>query len=201
MTKDHDFKALVRARMEATGESYVTARDQLMRQSGGETSVEPATGSSGRTFRLSSDDEGRKAMNALVDSIQTNLYDHAGIDVDDREVRIWMGEPPTFAITIPRSAIRLARAVPDSAAGGSLGAHGRRGKWLVNGATTGLVTLELDPAVRAQLHPQSAIPADIQAKVPWFVRPLVRDRSPKVRQLTVSVDDPGAFLAQLGLAR
>jgi Ser/Thr protein kinase RdoA (MazF antagonist) len=43
MTKDRDFKALVRARMEKTGESYTTARERLLEQRG----VAEAAGAAG----------------------------------------------------------------------------------------------------------------------------------------------------------
>lgn len=52
-----------------------------------------------------------------------------------------------FHAKIPRRAIREIR--PDVAAVLGWGVHGWRGRWLVNGSSSGLVRLELDPAVRA----------------------------------------------------
>jgi hypothetical protein len=59
---------------------------------------------------------------------------------------------------------------------GGIGVHGWRGAWLVNGAASGLVSITVDPPVRA-----------------WAVGVPVR-----LRQLTVSLEDPDAFRAALG---
>jgi hypothetical protein len=59
---------------------------------------------------------------------------------------------------------------------GGIGVHGWRGSWLVNGATTGLVAITVDPAVRA-----------------WAVGVPV-----KLHQLTLSLEDPDALSGALG---
>jgi len=55
------------------------------------------------------------------------------------------------------------------------GAHGWRGRWLVNGASDGIVTLELSEPVRAFV---SGVPI-------------------RLKELSVSLDDPVAFLTAL----
>ena len=57
----------------------------------------------------------------------------------------------------------------------SLGVHGWRGRWLVNGAAGPLVALEIEPPVRARVI---GIPV-------------------RLRELFVSVDDPDAVIAEL----
>ena len=82
-----------------------------------------------------------------------------------------------FDAELPRSAIRSAHPVKNPFPG-SFGAHGWRGRWLVNGAAGPLVALQLEPAVRARV-----------ARFPV-----------RVRELMVSVDDPDGLVAMLGLA-
>src|ERR1700691_4782361 len=59
---------------------------------------------------------------------------------------------------------------------GGIGVHGWRGRWLVNGATTGLLALTIDPPVRALA---TGIPVHL-------------------RQLILSLEDPDALVAALG---
>jgi hypothetical protein len=56
------------------------------------------------------------------------------------------------------------------------GAHGWRGRWLVNGSSHGLVRIDLDPPAAATV---------------LFLRP-------SVHELRVSVDDPDGLIAALG---
>ena len=60
---------------------------------------------------------------------------------------------------------------------GSWGAHGWRGRWLVNGSSRGIVEIDLDPAQRAYL---------------LGVWPIT------LRVLFVSLEDPDGLLAALG---
>jgi hypothetical protein len=69
----------------------------------------------------------------------------SGVWVGRDAVRITMGWG--FRATIPRRAVREIR--PDTAAVRGWGVHGWRGQWLVNGSSSGLVRLEVEPAVRA----------------------------------------------------
>ena len=90
---------------------------------------------------------------------------------DTLKVRLGWG----FAATIPRSAIRSAQ--PFHGLVGGIGVHGWRGRWLVNGAATGIVELDLDPVQRA----------------------FVTGFPVRLTQLRVSLEEPERFLAQLGL--
>ena len=60
---------------------------------------------------------------------------------------------------------------------GGWGAHGWRGRWLVNGSSAGIVQLDLEPRQRAWL---------------LSIWPLT------LRVLYVSLDDPHGFLAAIG---
>ncbi len=57
----------------------------------------------------------------------------------------------------------------------SRGAHGWRGRWLVNGAGDGLVVIDISPPARARV---TGVPV-------------------RLRELTVSVEDPDALAAEL----
>ena len=78
-----------------------------------------------------------------------------------------------FRATVARSAITGVRAA--SGLVGGIGVHGWRGRWLVNGAASGLVRLTIDPPGRA-----------------YMVVPV------PLCQLTVSLEDPDAFIEALG---
>lgn len=70
---------------------------------------------------------------------------HVEVLDDTVEVRLGWG----FTASIPRSSIRTASRLPRTFI--SRGAHGWRGRWLVNGAGNGLVTLTIDPPARARV--------------------------------------------------
>lgn len=93
------------------------------------------------------------------------------VDGDRVSVRLsWM-----FRATFSRQAVTQATSRPDWHPI-SVGAHGWRGRWLVNGARSGIVVLDIDGRPRA-----------------WVTGIPVR-----LRQLAVSMDDPDAFLATVG---
>jgi len=79
-----------------------------------------------------------------------------------------------FRACIPFGSIR--RIYRDRDMRGGIGVHGWRGRWLVNGAVSGIVTLEIDPAVRA-----------------WVVGIPIR-----LRRLHLSLQDPEGLIAALG---
>jgi hypothetical protein len=93
------------------------------------------------------------------------------VELGGDTLRVGMGW--AFRATIPVSQITEAR--PRSGLVGGIGVHGWRGRWLVNGAAAGLVTLTIDPEVRA--------------RVVVAVR---------LRELSLSLEDPDGFLAALG---
>ncbi|MEO5840379.1 MAG: hypothetical protein ABIQ73_11805 [Acidimicrobiales bacterium] len=78
-----------------------------------------------------------------------------------------------FAATVARSAI--ADVCRISGRAWSWGAHGWRGRWLVNGSSRGLVRLTIDPPGRARCL---GVPV-------------------KLRELALSLDDPDGFVAAL----
>jgi len=78
-----------------------------------------------------------------------------------------------FRATVPRAAITDVRATRGIV--GGIGVHGWRGRWLVNGAARGLVTLAIDPPCRGRM----VVPV-------------------QVSELTMSLEDPDAFMEALG---
>ena len=63
------------------------------------------------------------------------------VEVDAQVVRVRMGW--AFGADIPRSSVRTATNDHDRVLG--WGVHGWRGKWLVNGSSSGIVRIEIDP--------------------------------------------------------
>ena len=96
------------------------------------------------------------------------------VELDDEVVRVRLGWGFTAQIT--RRAITGARRGPD-VKGITAGAHGWRGRWLVNASRQGIVHLDVDPPARA-----------------WTLAIPVR-----LRRLAVSLEDPDGFLAALAL--
>jgi hypothetical protein len=96
------------------------------------------------------------------------------VELDGDTLRVRMGW--AFGAAIPVSHITAVR--PRSGPVGGIGVHGWRGRWLVNGATTGLVVISVDPEVRA-----------------WGTGIPVR-----LRELTLSLEDPDALVAGLSAA-
>jgi hypothetical protein len=93
------------------------------------------------------------------------------VDVGDDLLRVRMSW--AFSLDAPLVNVRDAR--PDSGRVGGWGVHGWRGRWLVNGSSSGLVRIDLSPPVRGRMGP-----------VPI-----------RVRQLRVSVEDPDRLVAAL----
>lgn len=96
------------------------------------------------------------------------------LDLDNDSVRVRLGWG--FSAHIPRRTITAAGRAPDIN-GITAGAHGWRGRWLVNGSRRGIVRLDVDPPTRA-----------------WTLGIPIR-----LRQLAVSLEDPDGFLAALAL--
>jgi hypothetical protein len=93
------------------------------------------------------------------------------VEVGDDVLRVRMGW--AFRLDAPLVNVRDAR--PDPARVWSWGVHGWGGRWLVNGSSSGLVRIDVSPAVRARMGPISIT----------------------VRELRVSVDDPKGLVSQL----
>ena len=97
------------------------------------------------------------------------------VEVGDDLVRVRMSW--AFSLDAPLVNVRDAR--PDTGRVGGWGVHGWRGRWLVNGSSSGLVRIDLSQPVRGRMGP---IPIGI-------------------RQLRVSVEDPDGLVAALTTRR
>jgi hypothetical protein len=93
------------------------------------------------------------------------------LEVDPDRVGVRMGWG--FHADLPRRSIRSVRRVGNAVM--SIGVHGWRGRWLVNGAYGPLVALEIDPPVRARACGIAV----------------------RLSELLVSVEDPDAVISQL----
>jgi hypothetical protein len=96
------------------------------------------------------------------------------VDIGPDRVRVRMGW--AFGAELPRTSIRSARRVPNAI---SIGVHGWRGRWLVNGAAGPLVAVAIDPPAPARVL---GVPV-------------------RLRELVVSVDDPDALIRALSPVR
>lgn len=94
------------------------------------------------------------------------------VDVDADEVRMRMSW--AFRVTIPRS--NVASVGPFDGRIMAWGAHGWRGRWLVNGSSRNVVEINIEPTVRA-----------------WTVIFPIR----RLRMLRVSVEDRDGLIALL----
>ena len=125
------------------------------------------------------------------------MYAESGVRIEGGDLVVWMGEPAVFRATIPMASIAAAERVPDKKPGSSMGVHGMRGRWLVNSAYTGLVRLTIEPHSTALMDPRSALPEGSTAATGLIGRLFLRTRTVKLKELTVSVDDPDALIAAL----
>jgi hypothetical protein len=171
----HDkISAAARQRMAETGESYAAARRAVIREhqaAGGHTPPPDA-----QWFAIRYDDTWSGRVSDTLDRLLFRAgRGVAGVEVDVTQIRVRMG---SFRLDIPRGSVRSARR-SQARVGGTTGVHGRRGRWLVNGSAAGLVELTIDPA--------AAISPSIDT--------LFGLGPSRVDQLTVSLDDPGGFIA------
>jgi hypothetical protein len=96
-------------------------------------------------------------------------FSYAKLSGDRLKVRMGWG----FYASVPRSSITSAKRSRGLVSG--IGVHGWGGRWLVNGAATGLVTITVEPTARA-----------------WVLGAPV-----KLRMLRLSLDDPDGLVAAL----
>ena len=111
---------------------------------------------------------------ALGASVMTPLLagrKRSRLEVTDTHITVRLGW--AFAGDIPRSSVTGAHTKAGKVI--SRGAHGWNGRWLVNGAGTGLVVIDIDPAAKARV---TGIPVHLH-------------------ELTVSVEDPEGLVAAL----
>jgi hypothetical protein len=94
------------------------------------------------------------------------------LELEEEAVRVRMGW--AFSARVPRPSIRSVRRDCDRP--WSIGVHGFRGRWIVNGAAGPIVAMTIDPVAHARAN-------GVQVKL---------------RELLVSIDDPDALVAALG---
>jgi hypothetical protein len=98
----------------------------------------------------------------------------SSVDLDDDSLGVRLGW--AFSARIPRRLVAKAGLGQPPALRLTAGAHGWGGRWLVNGSADGIVTMELSERVRAFV---SGFPI-------------------RLKELSVSLDDPEGFLSALG---
>ncbi|MEO8694612.1 MAG: hypothetical protein ABI658_13900 [Acidimicrobiales bacterium] len=99
---------------------------------------------------------------------------HCRVEIGPETLQVTMGAGGwAFAATVPRTSIADVGQVSGPVWG--WGAHGWRGRWLVNGSSRGLVRLTIKPRGRAHCL---GVPVRLQ-------------------ELTLSLDDPAGFVAAL----
>jgi len=97
----------------------------------------------------------------------------ASVELDPDTIHVRMSW--AFSARIPRRLVAKAGPGKPPTIRFTAGAHGWRGRWLVNGAADGIVTMELAEPVRAHV---SGFPI-------------------RLKELSVSLEDPDGFLAAL----
>jgi len=98
---------------------------------------------------------------------------HSRVVVTATDLHVQLGV--AFRGVVPRRSIRAARRWQGRVWG--WGAHGWRGRWLVNGSSKGIVVFDIEPAARCRVI---GFPVT-------------------VRQLALSLQDPDGLCAALGL--
>ncbi len=165
----HDkIRAAARKRMAETGEPYATARREVIKNYQG---AGAASSSSARWFAIDYSDMGRISL--WDDTRRGGGPGRGGVEVDSAVLRVRV---PDFHLDIPRSSVRSA-ARSDHQTRGTIGVHGRRGRWLVNGSHDGLVELVIDP------------PCYLPRQLSTVFRKM------KVSSLIISLVDPDGFIA------
>ena len=96
------------------------------------------------------------------------------VDLDDQTIHVRLGW--AFSARIPRRLVAGAGLGKPPTIRFTAGAHGWGGRWLVNGAADGIVTIDLSEPVRANV---SGFPI-------------------RLKELSVSLEDPEGFLGALG---
>jgi hypothetical protein len=168
----HDkIRAAARKRMAETGEPYATARREVIKnyqQAGAGAS--PADSA---WFAIDYSNMGRVSL--WTETRLGGGPGRGGVEVDSTVLRVRMAD---FHLDIPRSSVRSAARSARSVRG-TIGVHGGRGRWLVNGSYSGLVELTIEPPCYTTRQPSTL-----------FLRS-------KVTSLTISLVDPDGFIAAI----
>lgn len=96
----------------------------------------------------------------------------SAVEVDELRLRARMGW--AFRAEVPLESVTAVRPYTGLVTG--IGVHGWRGRWLVNGAASGLVDIDIDPPARAYVL---GVPV-------------------RLRTLRISVESPESLIAALG---
>ncbi len=170
----HDkIKAAARKRMAETGEPYATARREVIKDY--QQAGAGASSSSSAWFAIDYSDMGRASLRASRLQDQDQDQGRGGVEVDSTMLRVRMAR---FHLDIPRSSVRSAiRSTRQTR--GTIGVHGGRGRWLVNGSHNGLVELTIEPPYYTARQPSTI-----------FLKM-------KVSSLTISLVNPGGFIAAM----
>lgn len=171
MTHDK-IRAAARKRMAETGEPYATARREVIKNY--QAAGPGASSSSARWFAISYSDMDRVSL--WTDTLMGGGPGRGGVEVDSAVLRVRMAD---FHLDIPRGSVRSA-ARSDHQTRGTIGVHGRRGHWLVNGSHNGLVELVIDP------------PCYLPRQLSTVFLKL------KVSSLIISLVDPDGFIGAVG---
>jgi len=166
----HDkIRAATRKRMAETGEPYIAARREVIKERQRAAGEAPFPGTA--WFAISF---GPDRITAWLDTLAGGGPGRSGVEVDPDELRVRMGD---YKLNVPRSSVRsVARS--QARVGRTTGVHvGPRGTLLVNGSANGLVELSLEPPC----HTGRTLST-------MFV-------NRKVTSLMVSLVDPDGFIA------
>jgi len=169
----HDkIRAAARKRMAETGEPYATARREVIKNHQEDGAGPGAASSSGAGwFSIDYSDMGRVSL--WTDTLRGGGPGRGGVELNSTVLRVWM---PDFHLDIPRASVRSATRSARRIRG-TIGVHGGRGRWLVNGSYNGLVELTIEP------------PCYIPRQASTLFRKM------KVSSLTISLVDPDGFIA------
>ena len=169
----HDkIRAAARERMAETGEPYATARREVIKNHQEGAPGPGAAASAGtRWFAIDYSDMGRVSL--WTERRLGGGPGRGGVEVGSTVLRVRMAD---FHLDIPRSSVRSAARSARSVRG-TIGVHGGRGRWLVNGSYNGLVELAIEPPCYTSRQPSTL-----------FLRS-------KVSSLTISLVDPDGFIA------
>jgi hypothetical protein len=166
----HDkIRAAARQRMAETGEPYATARREVIKNH--QAAGAGASSSSARWFAIDYSDMDRVSL--WMDTRLGGGPGRGRVEVDSAVLRVRMAD---FHLDIPRGSVRSA-ARSEQQTRGTIGVHGRRGRWLVNGSHDGLVELVIDPPCY--------LPRQLSTVF----------RKAEVSSLLVSLVDPDGFVA------
>src|ERR1700722_7925231 len=170
----HDkIKAAARKRMAETGESYATARREVIREF-------RAAGNDGATLaggpeRFAISYDGMGPISRWGDTLMGGGPEGGRVEVDAAEIRLRMAD---FKVDVPRASVRgVARSSFQTK--GTIGVHSKGTTWLANGSAHGLVEITIDPPVYT----------------PRSLSSLLLRR--KVDALIVSLVDPDGFIAAM----